>query len=43
MDASVGSAAASAHLIDGAPIVYMEIGKLHVGSMEFLLKLVIPQ
>jgi len=26
---------------DGAPIVYMEIGKL--GSMEFLLKLVILQ
>jgi len=25
--------------IDGAPIVYMEIGKL--GSMEFLLKLVV--
>jgi len=27
--------------IDGAPIVYMEISKL--GSMEFLLKLVILQ
>jgi len=29
------------HSIDGAPIVYMAISKL--GSMEFLLKLVILQ
>ena len=41
MDAFVSSAAASARSIDGAPIVYMKIGKL--GSMEFLLKLVILQ
>ena len=41
MDAYVGSASASAHSTDGAPIVHIEIGKL--GSMEFLLKLVILQ
>ena len=41
MDAYVGSASASARSIDGAPIVHIEIGKL--GSMEFLLKLVILQ
>ena len=41
MDGCVGSAAVSARSIDGAPIVHIEIGIL--GSMEFLLKLVILQ